>query len=382
MIVAALACTLMLTAAAARPIVTMTAGGPVPLACDSDVVASGGFFRIILPPASQQADGCDLVIVNNDSAAGKSLVNFPLDVNQRLYPNQSVGITSLAGRWISKSKPGRYRLPGETKVLVDNNGDDDNDGLSAPLRHISVAAMMIQNDFDIQQTHAVIAPTIGQSFVDDTLRLGGQPTGGNLVILAPNGDGDITLINKEPCIIGGDNAELYIWANKYGPRGQIDFYCNRSNMPMTGHIYAHNNFLLDGSGKLVFHGAGLNDNALFFDGPTPGSSITDGIHMAGTFDTIWRMDEGGGRYTLGCSTKSCSSIIPVGDESRAQPLANRMFMIQGAEQLLLGGCPTNGGYESLGRSIISDHGTIVTFGCPIPGGYVTSESGTVLTTKN
>jgi hypothetical protein len=370
-----------LQTAYARPIVSINEAGTLPLACDSDVVLTGGFLKIQLPPATEVADGCDIVVINNDEFAGKRLVTFPRDINPKLYPKQAVGITTRDGDWVTKSKPGRYRLTRETKLLVDNNGDDGNDGISLPLQHIATAGITIETDFDNQLKLAVIAPTVGQSFIEDALELGGQPTGSNLVVLAPNGDGGITLVNSGPCVVGADNAELYLWANKYGPNGQIDFYCNKSNTALTGHIYAHNNFLFDGSGKLVFHGSGSNDNAIFMDGPTAGASVTDGIQVAGTFDTIWRMDEGGGRYTLGCSTAGCKSVVPIADESRAQPFANRMFMILGTEQLLLGGCPTDGGYASLGPSIVGGYGAIVTFGCAIPGGIIKSQGGAVWVTK-
>jgi hypothetical protein len=378
---AAIVCLAAVPAAHARPVVSVNAGGTLPLACDSDIVVDGGFFRIQLPAATGVADGCDIVIINNDDDAGKLLLAFPRDVNPKLYPKQAIGITTQNGNWIAKSKPGRYRLTRETKLLVDNNGDDSNDGLRLPLQHIATAGTIIETDFDTQLKLAVIAPTVGQSFVDDALQLGSQPTGSNLIVLAPNGDGGIILVNSGPCVIGADNAELYLWANKYGPNGQIDFYCNKSNTALTGHIYAHNNFLFDGSGKLVFHGSGSNDNAVFMDGPTAGASVTDGIRIAGTFDTIWRMDEGGGRYTLGCSTPGCNSVVPVADESRPQPFVNRMFMILGSEQLILGGCPVDGGYASLGPSIIGGYGSLVTFGCAIPGGYVTSQGGAVWPTK-
>lgn len=379
--IATLAWLVMQTATPARPVVTMNTSGSVPLACDSDVIVSGGFLRLTLPTASQLADGCDLAIVNNDHAAGKHLTDFPPDINPRLYPDQTVSVTSLGGQWISKNKPGRYRVRSETKVLVDNNGDDSNDGISVPLQHIATAGSVIETDFDNQLKFVIIAPTVGQTFVEDSLQLGGQPVGSSLIVLSPNGDGPITMVNSGPCVIGADNAELYLWANKYGPNGRIDFYCNRSNTALSGHIYAHNNFLFDGSGTLVFHGAGSNDNAVFMDGATAGASISDGIQIAGVFDSVWRMDEGGGRFTLGCSTAGCKSVTPVADDNHQQPSANRMFMILGSEQLLLGGCPVNTGYASIGTSIVGGHGSLVTFGCQIPGGISTTQNGGVWATK-
>ncbi len=98
--------------------------------------------------------------------------------------------------------------------------------------------------------------------------------------------------------------------------------------------------------------------------PVPRSRTAPSV--AGTFDTIWRMNEGRGRFTLGYNTLRCSQSDAVA-KSRMHPFTNRMFMILGNEQLTTGGCPQNGGYASLGSSIIGGNGIIVTMDF-IPGG--------------
>jgi hypothetical protein len=350
-----------------RPISEIGSAGNIPLVCGSDVIAFGGDIRVELTSGHDVPDGCDIFLINADMYAGKRLIGFPKDINRKLYPGQSVGFTSYKGQWISKYKPGRYDIPGPIKVLVDNRGDDDNDGISLPLKHLSAAVQEIQRDFDVKQMLATIAPTVGEVFENDTIGIGGQPVGANLIALSPNGNGTITLVHKGTCVISADNGELYLWADQFGEHGEIDFYCNTDNNPSTPQLLAHNNGMFDGSGRLVFHGAGKNDVALSFDGPTAGSSIMDGIRVAGIFDTVWKMEQGGGRFTLGCRKKDCTSIMPTADESREKPSIGRLFMVIGSEHLRLGACPQKDGYESIGPSVVGGNGLLVKYGCFIPG---------------
>jgi len=362
--------------AAASSVAKMTAAGTLPLSCGVITVAIGGDFQITLPAATS-TDGCDIYIVDGDGNSGKYLVGFPDDINPKLYPHQFVAVTSLDGSWITISKPGRWKMPGGMKILVDNNGSDTNDGISKPLKHLSTATQVAQVDFDIAQSAPIIAPTVGQTFINDALALGGQPTGGNLIQFSPNGNGTVYLVNSGPCIVVGDNAELDIRANAFGPNGAFDLTCNTANAAQNGHIYQHNNGLFDVEGSLVFHGAGLNDNAFFFDGPAMGASFNGTATMFGTFDSFFRMDEGGGRFTIGCSS---SPGCPNFTSGNNQTFANHMFIILGANELLLS-APLGGGYASLGYSIVGGQAQIVTSGISIPGGYATRQSGRVDATK-
>jgi hypothetical protein len=368
-----------LLSAQSRPLATIGLSGTLPLACDRTIVAFGGDIRIVLPAATDLEDGCDILLVNEESEAGKLLIGFPQDINPRLYPNQSVGITSYKGRWISTHKPGRYKVPGGgLRILVDNTGDDGNDGISRPVKYLATAVQLIQQDLDTRQSLVTIAPTIGQTFTDDAVAIGGQPLGGNLIALSPNGNGTIKLVHAATCITAGDNGELLLWADQFGPQGQIELHCNRNNNPNTPQMLAHNNGVFDGSGKIVFHGSGDKDIAISFDGPTAGSSFNGGIQVAGRFDVVWRMEQGGGRFTLGCSSQDCASIEPIADESGEMPSINRLFMIIGSEQLRIGNCPRRDGYRKLGPSIVGGNGLLVKFGCFIPG----TPDGVPLMTQN
>jgi hypothetical protein len=365
--------------AQSRPIAIVGQTGTLPLACDHTVVASGGNIRITLPAATSLADGCDIVLVNEETEAGKLLIDFPADINPRLYPNQAVGITSYKGRWISTYKPGRYKIPnGKLRVLVDNDGDDRNDGISLPVKYLATAVQLVQQDFDTRQSLVTIAPTIGQTFTDDAVAVSGQPLGSNLIALSPNGNGKIKLVHGATCVTAGDNGELFLWADQYGSQGQIELHCNGANNPNTPQMLAHNNGVLDGSGRIVFYGSGDKDVAISFDGPTAGSSFNGGIQIAGRFDTVWRMEQGGGRFTLGCIAEGCASIEPIADEAGDMPSINRLFMIIGSEQLRVGNCPRRDGYRKLGPSIVGGNGLLVKFGCFIPG----TPDGVPLMTQN
>ncbi|WP_315762000.1 MULTISPECIES: hypothetical protein [unclassified Bradyrhizobium] len=94
-IVAAIMLVGTLATAHERPLTVVNVSGWLPVSCDSDIVATSGNIRLTLP-AAPATDGCDIVLINGDSGAGKYLIGFPADINPKLYPNQAVGITSLS----------------------------------------------------------------------------------------------------------------------------------------------------------------------------------------------------------------------------------------------------------------------------------------------
>lgn len=376
-----------------RPIASINLTGSLPIVCDSDVIASGGDIRITFPSASGMADGCDIVLANEDSAAGKYLIGAAADINPKLYPNQAVGFTTFGGKWVSKHKPGRYQIPSGTFVYVANapTGDDTNDGLSTatPLQHNSAATHVVQTDMDTQQSTPFIALQGGATFTNDPISLGGQPTGGNLIGLTVYGSGTTTITNADDAaIIGGDNAELDIETGMLSGgavalvlQGNINDHAGRA-----AGIYAHNNFLFDmnltpagAAGRTVILGNGPNGSAVFFDGATVGASSSGTIQVAGAFQDIWHMDEGGGRFTLG------SIIQPIASPISGLPCSvTRILTIIGSEELLLGGGASQfpAGYASTpGPSIVSGSGLLVTFGISVLGGVTPAQNGHVFPTK-
>jgi hypothetical protein len=360
--------------ALSRPLSTMSATGTISIVCDSDVLLSGGNIRATLPvPPS---DGCDLNIIDSDDTSGKYLIGFPASINPKLYPHQRVGLTSLAGAWIVKDRPQRYKIaPQTSNIYIDPAGDDTNDGISLPVQHFAAVKAIIQADIDFAGLTPLIRPTINRTYYDQ-LSLDGGFVGGYLVQLTPNGNGKFTWQNDSFCVAVRDGAWLDLRLNQTVsggpidlPNGSIDFHCNALNVADTGHIYSHNNSGFDLEGKPTFYGAGANDNAIFFDGPTFGAAIADGYWLVGRFASSLRMDEGGGRFTTGGS---------IGPAPSATPFVDHLFMVLGSNQLIQS-ATTPGGYSSLGPSIVGGKGQIV--GNAGPAGYTATQGGQVTATK-
>lgn len=350
-----------------------------------DVVAKGGQFIITLP--APIAD-CDIRVINGDIGAGKILVGFPTDVSAKLYPNQAVAVDSDGTIWFAEEKPGRWKIPSGTRVYVSSftpGASDANDGLdpSRPLRTCGAATAVCQNDFDLSQSTPIIAPIAGSVFMNDPLALGAQPTGGNLIQVstyvdpaAPSVLSFTIQCATGAAVIMGDNAEFNLAWDALHPGGTARLQGNMSNAADNASgIYQHNNGLFDMSGVCTIVGSGNKCNAIFFDGPTPGASIANGFNCEGTFDSIFRMDEGGGRYTLS------GDPHPVLDASGHAPFANRLLMILGENELILGGPISQGGWASLGQSIVGGDGLLVTNGNAIPGSVTTTQGGRVAVAK-
>ena len=342
-----------------------------------DLLVTGGQIDITLPLASGMAD-CDIRVINGDTGNAKRLINFPADVNQRLWPRQSINVNTDGSTWFADEKPGRFKISAGQKVYVHPSGSDTNDGMTSAtaLQHIGYAGTLIQTDFDTNQQCPVIAPAINQTYYNDPLVLGGQPTGGNLIQLSPDGNGSFTWMCDGPCINVGDNAELNIALTAYGVNGTIRFNGNRLNVAGRSHIYMHNNGLFDMSGKPTFVGNGTNDCAIFFDGPTAGAALSDGFYVENTFGDLFRMDEGGGRFTLS------GEITPVPlPGTSIYPIVGRLFAILGTSELILSTAPAGGPWTSLGQSVVGGNANLITNGASIPGTVVATQGGVIATTK-
>jgi len=396
MVVATILAAACFSDASARAVIPVSSTTTLPLACDGDIAASGGYMQLTLPTAPI-VDRCDIFLMNIDSTSGKFLIGFPSDVNPKLYPNTGVGVTSVGGQWVSKSKPGRFRIPGGTMIYVSDMGNDNNDGLSpaTPLRHNYKAVLVVQSDLDTNQTTPFIALKAGSVFADDPINLGGQPTGGNLIGLTIyGGPGVATITNGDYGAINvGDNAELD-YELPAGTELRLQGNYNDRFGQASG-IYQHNNGLWDGNlsststGVLTIIGNGPNTAAFFFDGPTPGAAADKIFQIGGQFGDVWHMDEGGGRFTLSAKFR------PITFNGRPCYIT-RYVAVLGNGQLLLGppdqfpsGNPAAPNYvpgtvygNPVQPSIVAGTALIVSGGITVEGGPITQlQSGKVYSTK-
>jgi hypothetical protein len=368
-----------------RPVVLISSDATITSSFSGcDVVASGGQRTITLAAAAGASDGSDIRVINVDGGNGKILSGFPADVRTVLYPNQAVEVTTASSAWIATQKPGRFPITDACRAIYVSNassavaGNNSNDGLtpSTPLATIAVAVQAVQKDLDTQQRCPIIALVAGSSFKDDPLNLGGQPTGGNLIQLSVYGNGQAAIVTDYvPPISIGDNAELNIDVNAFSSGASLLLWGCRGNGNNAGAgIYQHNNGLFDMEGAVTIIGNSPNHSAIFFDGPCPGASIANGFNVGGYFGDVFRMDEGGGRFTVSGPVNGVQ--WPNGAGTPVYPTAARIWGIYDHNELLTN-ASYGGSWASLGPSLAAGHGRIVKFGTTIAGGVGSSLYGLV-----
>lgn len=103
--------------------------------CGNAVTAGGNTnYTITLPGASSVPAGCVITLYNGDGGRGKRLSGFPGDLNDTLWPDQTLAVFNFgASEWLTISNPGRYRLQGGTNFFIDpvNGSDTAADGLAS-----------------------------------------------------------------------------------------------------------------------------------------------------------------------------------------------------------------------------------------------------------
>lgn len=348
-------------------------------------VGLGGnaLFTETLPVVAGFPVGCEVTVKNTDTYTGpgtgraKRLITFPTDTTVEglpqtmLYPQEVVRVKIVNGAWVATLKTHRWVNPTTVILCVDTSGSDSTgDGLVALatagatcLRTNSNAGAIIQKRFDINQTTPIIAPTVGQSFTDQ-LSLGGQPTGGNLIQLSPNGSGNVNWSNAGPCISVGDNAELDIRLNGLNAGGNINSTCNTSNTAGIGHWMMHNYNVIDiEGGPPIFNLAGANDNAIWCDGKGI-ATIANGIVVGGTGSYAGNLDQ---------NCKISWSGAPTIGITGAPTLAG-LWRLNGSSSIVLGGNATVAGYTSLGPSLLSGNSTFLRSGAAAGLFTITSAS--------
>lgn len=355
-----------------RPLQQITAAATLDNSSSGyDVYASGGYFPVTLADPTTYANDVELTVINGDALSGKRLLNFPADVKRILYPKESISVRVVNGQWVTRHRPPRYAIPATTTIYVANEGDDNNDGLSqsSPIKTSARGVQIVQTELDVQQTTVAIALKGGETF--DPVHLGGQPTGGNLITLSVWGTGAATVADVGPAISVGDNAELDI---RIPTGNSLIIDGNKSNAVDSGALYGHNNPIIDMEGDVTIIGHGANGSAIFFDGPCMGASIANGFKMKGRFRSAFRMDEGGGRYTLS------GTVDGIPDANGQLPFIDAMLEVFGENELILG-TPFGPHWYSVGPSRIGGDGLIVTNGVGIPGGYSCTQGGRVVVSK-
>lgn len=347
------------------------------------VFVRGGQKRITLDDPNTVGDVDPIVIVNTSTDAALLLFNFPQGVRRRLYPGQMIAVvphstdgTGSPGtfEWCCLDFPDRFPIDDATSTLyladAASGGDDDNnDGLSPyrPIRTNALATSIMYREFDCNFRTPVRSLAAGSVFANDHVIASSQPVGSNLVQLSIHGSGDAIITHSDlPAISVGDNGELDIRIVS-GARLVLQGNMN-CNPDVPCGLLQHNNGLFDQEGTVLIIGSGIrnrtdgkpNPSAYFFDGPTPGAAIANGFQVAGCFGDIFRMDEGGGRFTL-------SGKIETRQRDGLWPFADRIFGIYGTNELI-SNAAFDWAWYSLGQSRVGGQAILLHTGPAIPGG--------------
>jgi hypothetical protein len=364
---------------------------------NSIVFARGGQIRVTLGDANDVGVSDPTVFVNCNTDAAVMLYGFPDNVRRRLYPGQSIEVVarSVDGTedpgsfaWSCIRQPGRFPIDANvsTLYLADalHGGNDDNDGLSPlrPIRTNSLATAIIYRELDCFFMTPVRSLAAGSVFSNDHVIASSQPLGSNLVQLSVHGTGDALVSSLDlPAVSVGDGAELDI---RIAAGSRLVLQGNMNCHPgVPCGILQHNDGLFDQEGTVLIIGSGVrnrtdgieNPSAYFYDGPTPGASIANGFQVAGCFGDIFRMDEGGGRFTLS------GPIDPIMLNGQ-YCFADRVFAIYGTNQLI-SNAVVGWSWASLGPSRVGGQAILLHSGPTIPGGGgpVATQHGLITSSK-
>jgi hypothetical protein len=346
------------------------------------IFARGGQIKVTLDDPNTFGDSDPVTIHNTNLAAAVMLVGFPARVRKRLYPGQTIIAVPQSSDgtgdpgtfvWSVLSSPGRFPIDDDVSTIyladAKHGGDDDNDGLS-PLRPIctnALATSIIYRDLDCNFRTPIRSLAAGSIFDNDPVIASSQPVGSNLVQLSIHGAGEALIRHLDlPAISIGDNGELDVRI--------AEGSCLVLQGNMAGHagvpygILGHNNPVLDQEGRVRIIGSGIrnrtdnkeNQSAYFFDGPTVGAAIKDGFELQGCFGDTFRMDAGGGHFTL-------SGEITTVDDANGPCFADRLVAVYGTNHLI-SNFKASWRWASLGASRVSGGAVWQHNGPIVPGG--------------
>ncbi|MGC2776838.1 MAG: hypothetical protein WA418_14515 [Bradyrhizobium sp.] len=281
-----------------------------------------------------------------------------------LYPGQNVLIYQINGVWDYHPKNQRW-VQGVVSACVDTGGGAIGtvDGLAAgagAFSQLQDAASFIWYGLDMAGSSATIAPTAGQTFLQ-TLNLGGQPVGSNVVFLKGNG-GQATIqgVNGSDTISVGDNAELIIQ----------DIYVKSSNNTLgKAGLKMHGNGLIDTFSGVTIEGGGANDVGVFIDNGPGIFAQFNTLTFTNTFNScIW--SDRGGNLSIG------ALITNTGVGTMA---VSKIMTLKGVGYTTIGTqiTTTNWG-GGLGASPVSTGHVLNLNGTTMPGGTSVTSPGVVI----
>ncbi|WP_316200397.1 MULTISPECIES: hypothetical protein [unclassified Bradyrhizobium] len=274
---------------AASPVVTGDAGSTLH-------VGNNAFFELTFGAASNYPSYFSVMIRNTDTYSGIGTGRGKrINLNGTkfiLYPGQNVLVfvadDGSGPTWDWSPKKQRW-VQGNVFACVDSGGGalGTVDGLATgagAFSQLQDAASFIWYGLDMAGSSATIYPTGGQTFVQ-SLSLGGQPVGSNVVYLKGNG-GQATMLgsNGTDLVSVGDNAELII---------QDMYLLSQNNTFGKAVLKMHGNGLIDTFSGVTIQGGGANDVGVYLDNGACIFAIFNTLTFTNTFKNVIRTDRGG-----------------------------------------------------------------------------------------
>ncbi|WP_316184749.1 hypothetical protein [Bradyrhizobium sp. SZCCHNRI1003] len=329
-------------------------------------LGNNAFYTASFGPASVYPANFSVMLRNTDTYSGIGTgrgKRILLDATAFiLYPGQNVMVFNANGVWDYFPKKQRWVQAGVI-ACVDTAGGAFNavDGLAAGAGAFNImqdAAALIWYGLDQVGGGATIAPTAGQTFAQ-SLNLGGQPLGGNLVTIQGNGGAFNwqTPAGGGTMLAVGDHAQVAL--------SNIN-YISSNNVFGHAAIALHNDGLADVNAGITFTGGGLNDSAIFLDNNDCIITIANGFTCSNTFGDLIHFDGGGAGTISGV-------IAPSGSTSVGQ-----FIHLKARARVSMGTPLSAAGYTSIGVSMIEQQSLLITNGIAIPGGTTTATGGLVI----
>lgn len=169
------------------------------------IYVTGGPFTVTLPAVTGFATNAVVSVCNgNPNASGQHAVllsGFPNPLFVRLYMQQCTTVAIENGAWAAKVVPGRFHPTFTPTWLVDNGGNDNNDGFvsNAPanaLQTMAACFRIAQVEFDLSgNIQPICSPTAGQTLVGSWTIVG--PLVGASVINV-TGNGGVATLQPTP----------------------------------------------------------------------------------------------------------------------------------------------------------------------------------------
>lgn len=345
---------------ATYPVVTSDSGGTLN-------PGSNSFFEMTFGAASSYPSNFAVMIRNVDLYSGIGTGRGKrINLNGTkfiLYPGQNVLIFNGDGStWDYHPKNQRW-VQGGAFICCDTGGGafGSVDGLATgagAFLSLQDAASTIWYGMDMAGNSATIYPTAGQTFAQ-TLNLGGQPIGSNVVFLKGNG-GQATIqgTNGSDTVSVGDNAELIIQ----------DMYVRSSNNTFgKAALKMHGNGLIDAFSGVTIEGGGVNDVGVFIDnGPGIFAQFST-LTFTNTFNSLIWADRGGNLSIGALITNSGGMAV------------SKIMTLKGVGYTTIGTQITTTGWGGgLGASPVNTGHVLNLNGTTMPGGTSVTAPGVVI----